>query len=179
MTLESRYQALLDDIRKEFPGFRVVKKMDSRFQRMIGTALAVITFGGQNVYLTHYQTTIGQTVYVTPDWDDLPAAQRYITMRHELAHMRQFRRYTLPGMALLYLLVPLPLGLAWFRARFEWEGYAESIRATAEIYGRHAVEDPAFRANLIEQFTGPSYGWMWPFPRQVSRWVDGVLKTLE
>jgi hypothetical protein len=31
---------------------------------------------------------------------------------------------------------------------------------------------------VIEQFTGPSYGWMWPFRRSVERWYDDVLATL-
>jgi hypothetical protein len=176
--VEARYQALLGQIRQEFPGFRLVKKSDSRFQRALGGALAVLTLGGQRVYLTRYQTTIGQTVYVTADWDDLPAAQRYVTMRHELAHLRQFRRYTLVGMALLYLLVPLPLGLAWCRARLEWEGYAETIRAAAEVHGRAHVESEAFREGIVRQFTSAAYGWMWPFPAQVRRWVEGVLKEL-
>ena len=31
---------------------------------------------------------------MTSDWDELPADERYCTMRHELIHVRQFRRYT-------------------------------------------------------------------------------------
>jgi hypothetical protein len=74
--------------------------------------------------------------------------------------------------------VPLPLGLAWFRARFEWEGYAETIRAVAELDGRARVEAPAFRAGIVGQFTSGAYGWMWPFRRTVEGWYDGVLRTL-
>jgi hypothetical protein len=176
--VETRYQSLLDEIRQEIPGFRVVRKDRSRFQRLIDAALRVVTLGAQRGYLTHYQTTIGSTVYVTPDWDDLPAAQRLVTMRHERVHLRQFRRYTLVGMAVLYLLVPLPLGLAWFRARFEWEAYTESIRAAAELHGRAHVEDPRFRERILGQFTSGAYGWMWPFRRQLDRWYDAALRTL-
>jgi hypothetical protein len=176
--MESRYQALLDEIRTEFPGFRVIKKTDSAFQRAIHGALVAVTFGAQRAYLTRYQTTIGQTVYVTADWDALPAEQRYVTMRHERAHLRQFRRFTLVGMAFLYLLVPLPLGLAWFRARFEWEGYTESIRAAAEVHGRAHVERAEYRDYVLGQFTGGAYGWMWPFRQQLNRWYDAVLRSL-
>jgi len=176
--VEARYQALLDEIRAEIPGFRIVRKDTSRFQRLIAGALRAITFGGQDVYLTRYQTTIGRTVYVTSDWDQLPAAQRWITMRHERVHLRQFRRYTLVGMALLYLLVPLPLGLAWFRARFEWEAYVESIRAAAEAHGRAHVEAPVFKERILEQFTSAAYGWMWPFRRQLERWYAEALRSL-
>ena len=54
--------------------------------------------------------------------------------------------------ALLYLLVPLPLGLAWFRARFEKQGYAETIRASVEVYGGHFVRRPEVRAHVVAQF---------------------------
>jgi hypothetical protein len=176
--VEDRYRALLDEIRAEFPGFRLVKKDESALQRWIHRALVVVTFGAQRSYLERYQTTIGQTVYVTPDWDARPAGERWATMRHERAHLRQFRRYGLVGMALLYLLVPLPLGLSWFRARFEWEGYAETLRAIAELDGRARVEEPAFRATIVAQFTSGAYGWMWPFRRTVEGWYDSVLRTL-
>ena len=176
--MEERYRALLDEIRLEFPGFRIVRKDQSRLQRLIHAALAVVTLGAQRSYLGGYQTTIGETVYVTLDWDARPPAERWATMRHERMHLRQFRRYGLVGMALLYLLVPLPLGLAWFRARFEWEGYAETIRATAEVHGRARVEDPGFRAGIVRQFTSGAYGWMWPFRRTLERWYDEVVSSL-
>lgn len=176
--MEARYQALLDEIRAEIPGFRVVRKDRSRFQRLIHHALVAVTFGAQRSYLTSYQTTIGRTVYVTCDWDELPAAQRYVTMRHERIHLRQFRRYTLFGMSILYLLVPLPLGLAWFRARFEWEAYVEGMRAAAEIHGSAHVESATYRAHVVRQFTSGSYGWMWPFRTVVERWYDEALTRL-
>jgi hypothetical protein len=179
MDMEQRYRALLDDIRAELPGFRVVKKDESLFQRAIGAALAVLTLGAQRRYMTSYQTTIGKTVYVTSDWDRLPPEQRYITMRHERVHLRQFQRFTLPGMAILYLLVPFPVGVAWFRARFEKEGYEETVRAAAEIHGLPYVKRAAFRDYVIAQFVSGAYGWMWPFRRALDRWYDGVLAGVE
>jgi hypothetical protein len=176
--VSDRYRSLIAEIEQELPGFRVVRKDQSSFQRLIDRALRIVTFGAQREYLTSYQTTIGKTVYVTSDWDDRDPDDRWATMRHELMHLRQFRRYTLPGMAFLYLLVPLPLGLAWFRARFEKEGYAETIRANAEIYGFDHVKSGWFRDMVIEQFTSGAYGWMWPFRRSMERWYDGVLAAL-
>mgnify|MGYP001821572171 CR=1 FL=1 len=175
---DSRYLALLDSIREEFPRFRVIKKSDSPLHRAIHYVLIGVTFGGMRSYLSSYQTTIGQRVYVTDDWDQQPAERRYITMRHELIHIRQFARFTLPGLALLYVLFPAPLGLAYLRARFEWEAYTETIRATAEVSGLEAARSPALRERIISQFTGPSYGWMWPFRKQLERWYDRVLADL-
>lgn len=178
-TGEQRYASLVRALEDEIPGFRIVRKDRSRLQRAIHVALAVVTFGGMRSYMDGYQTTIRRTIYVTADWDDRDPLDRYVTLRHEAVHLRQFRRWTLPGMALLYVLLPLPMGLAWCRARFEQEAYAESIRAAAEVWGRHAPRDPAFRARIVEQFTGASYGWMWPFRASVERWYDRVLTEVD
>jgi hypothetical protein len=32
---------------------------------------------------------------------------------------------------------------------------------------------------IVERFTGPDYGWMWPFPSHVNRWFDQALQELE
>ena len=173
-----RYEQLLEEIREEFPGFRVVQKSDAWSQRAIHRLLRVLTLGAQSAYLDSYQTTIRRTVYVTQGWDSLPDEQRYVTMRHEREHLRQFRRYTTPLMALLYLFGPLPVGLAWFRAHFEKQGYAESIRAAAEVWGRDYPRRADYRSRVIGQFTGASYGWMWPFRAGLERWYDQVLASL-
>jgi len=173
-----RYDALVAALREEIPGFRIVRKADSRLHRAIDVALRAVTLGRMRDYLDQYQTTIGRTVYVTSDWDAWPADRRYVTLRHEAIHLRQFRKLTLPVMALLYLLVPLPMGLAYFRARFEMEAYAESIRAAAEVWGPGEPRRIEFREHVVSQFLGASYGWMWPFRRAVERWYDRVLATL-
>jgi hypothetical protein len=82
-------------------------------------------------------------------------------------------------MALLYLLPFFPLGLAYGRARLEWEAYRETLRARAEIGGIEAARDPRFREEIVERFVGPDYGWMWPFPQMVGRWYDHEIAQLE
>jgi hypothetical protein len=82
-------------------------------------------------------------------------------------------------MAIIYVLLPLPMGLAYGRARLEQEAYAESIRAASEVWGRAAVTNPDYRKYVIDQFMGASYGWMWPFRRSLERWYDAVLATLD
>jgi hypothetical protein len=172
-----RYDALVAKLEREY-GLRIVRKDQSRLHRAIDVALRIVTFGQMRDYLTSYQTTIGRTVYVTPDWEATDRDERYVTLRHEAIHLAQFRRYTLPLMALLYLAVPLPLGLAYFRARFEQEAYAETIRAAAEVWGVAVPSSARYRAHVIDQFVGPSYGWMWPFRGALERWYDGVLASI-
>jgi hypothetical protein len=174
----TRYDELVEALRRELPGFRIVRKDASPLHRAIHYALLGLTLGRMRNYLDSFQTTIGKTVYVTADWDTWEPDARYVTLRHEAVHLRQFRRYTLPVMAVLYVLLPLPMGLAYFRARFEMEAYAETIRAAADVYGLDHVRDSRHRDYVIGQFLGPSYGWMWPFRRDLERWYDGVLATL-
>jgi hypothetical protein len=175
----NRYDALVEALRVEIPGFRIVRKDRSRLHRVIHRILVGITFGRMRSYLDSYQTTIGRTVYVTADWDRWPSDERYVTLRHEAIHLRQFRKLTLPGMALLYVFLPLPMGLAWFRAYFEKQAYAESIRAAAEVWGPAYPRRASYRAHIVEQFLGASYGWMWPFRRGIERWYDHVLATVD
>lgn len=175
----NRYDELVAALRQEFPGMRIVRKDQSPLHRAIHWVLVAVTLGKMRDYLDSYQTTIGQTVYVTSDWDEWPADERYVTLRHEAVHLRQFRRWTLPGMGLAYVLLPLPLGLAWCRAHFEKEAYAETIRAAREVWGRDHVRQARFRGGIVDQFVSASYGWMWPFRASMERWYDRVLQALD
>ncbi len=161
----------LDELRREFPRLRIIDKADDPLSRLIDRVLYVLTFGGQSAYTTRYVTTIGQRIYLPTSWAGRDEIDKVVTLRHEAVHLRQFRRYTLVGMSAMYLLPILPLGLAWGRARLEWEAYAETLRATAELKGEDAARDPTLHAHIVKQFVGPAYGWMWPFPRMVERWI--------
>jgi hypothetical protein len=174
MTLEARYAALIDELERD--GVRIVSKADAWHQRAIHHLLRVITLGGQAHYLERYVTTIGRSIYVTPDWDARSASDRWMTLRHERVHVEQFRRYGLVPMAIAYLLLPLPFGLAWCRMWLEREAYEETVRAAFELGGRAAAE--GLRAHVIAQFTSGSYGWMWPFPGALHRWYDALVESL-
>ena len=50
---------------------------------------------------------------------------------------------------------------------------ADKHRATIEVHGVKAVDERMI-ARIVAQFTGGAYGWMWPFPRTVRRWIDEV-----
>jgi hypothetical protein len=173
--VEARYRALVAELEAE--GVRLITKDRVWHQRVIGGLLRVVTFGAQNVYIEGYVTTIGRSIYLTPDWESRTAEDRYATLRHEAVHLAQFRRYGVVPMAIAYLLLPLPMGLSWCRARLEWEAYAESVRVWYELGGRLAVQ--RYRPHVLKQFTSGAYGWMWPFPRAVGRWYDHLIAELE
>jgi hypothetical protein len=173
-----RSLGLIQAMRQEFPRFRIVEKRSSLLSQMIHVALCVVTFGAQREFLSHYHTVIGDTLYVPASWPEASDIDRAILLRHELVHLRQRRRYGFLGMAFLYLIPFFPLGLAYGRARLEWEAYTETLRATLELRGREAVQSPQLRELIIERFMGPAYGWMWPFRGQLQRWYDDALARL-
>ena len=175
---EERYRRLLIELAEEVPDFHLVDKASSLLQRSIALLLALVTLGGQRRYQSDFVTTLGQRVYVPPDWDGRPPEERWATLRHERIHLRQFRRWGLIPMGIAYALLPLPIGLAWFRMRIERAAYAETLLARFEVGGEGALCDAAFRAHVVSLFTGGSYGWMWPFPRAVERWYDETVKAL-
>ena len=169
----SRTERFLDEIRVEFPRFRIRRKRTSLLQRAIHWALAVITLGGQRVYLTRYHTVLFGELWVPDAWETMSDADQYILLRHERVHLRQRKRMGDVVMTFVYLVPFFPLFLAWGRARIEWEAYAETIRATAEVLGIDAAAN--LRPHIVKRFTGPEYGWMWPFPNAVNRWFDEAL----
>ncbi len=109
-------------------------------------------------------------------WDDL---HKYVVLRHEAVHLRQFRRYTFLGMAFLYLVPLLPMGLAAGRAFLEWKAYKETLTAIAECRGIAAASDPVLHAHIVKQFCSGAYGFMWPFPKAINRWIGAHVNTLE
>ncbi len=178
MSDTEQYLALLEELEREFPRFRIVPKSRSTLSRVIDVLLRIVTFNQMKSYLTGYYTTLGSAVYVIDSWDAASERERILILRHERVHMRQFRRFSPLIFAIFYVFLPLPFGLAYFRARFEQEAYAETIRASAALHGRAYVENPAFRERIVSQFTGPGYGWMWPFRRSLNRWYDRVLEEI-
>lgn len=172
-------EAYLETLRCEFPRFCIREKRSSRLSKLIDRTLRLVTFGRMRTYMTCYHTVIGDTLFVPDSWARLGEVERVILLRHERVHLRQRRRLTFLGLSFLYLVPWFPLGLAYGRARLEWEAYTETLRATYELLGPDAAHSPALRRHILERFMGPDYGWMWPFPRQLNQWYDTALRELD
>ena len=172
-------EQFVQEIVREFPGFRLVPKRDSALSKLIDFALRVVTFGGQREYMTHYHTVLGSTLYTPACWEGTADVDRLITLRHERVHLRQRRRLTFPLMAFVYMVPFFPVGLAYGRARLEWEAYEETLVATAELRGLEALRSESLREHIVRRFTGPDYGWMWPFRSVVERWYDEAVRRIE
>jgi len=174
-----RLDALIEELGRRPRPVRIVRKGACWHQRAAGACLKAVTLGGQRTYLTQYVTTLGCTIYVPDDFDNWPPTRAWQVLRHELVHVAQFERYGWTLMVLLYGVLPLPIGLSYFRARLEWEAYVETLRAVAESEGMEAARSPALREEIVRRFTGPDYAWMWPFPGAVRRWIAGALDQIE
>lgn len=172
-------EGLLREIRAEFPAFRILPKDGHKLSACIDLALRVLTFGRQRSFLTRYHTVLGETLYVPAVWADSDDITRTILLRHERVHLRQRRRYGSCVMVFIYLIPWVPIGLAWGRARIEWEAYRETLRATAELRGAQALHSAELRRFIVDRFTGPDYGWMWPFRRQVEGWIGQAIQEID
>ncbi len=171
------HEPFLAELRAEFPFFEIVPKRTSPLQRAIGRVLVLVTLGGQRHYLTHYHTVLFGKLYVPDAWVAMDDKARYVLLRHERVHLRQRKRMGDVWMALVYLLPLFPIGLAWGRARIEWEAYLETIAATAELDGIEAARK--LEGEIVRRYVGPDYGWMWPFPGAVRRWFREAIRNLE
>lgn len=133
--------------------------------KFIDGFLRLISGGKIDHFYTGYITTIGNKIFFQAGWKKYNVGPiDYVILCHELKHVEQFDKYTVILMALLYLLFPLPIGLAYFRYMFEREAFLESYRASLEVNLEPNV------SYYIDQLTGSPYLWAWPFRKYVKRW---------
>lgn len=164
MTPQDPFPVLLGRVKREFPGFRIKDRKKS-FLQPVFWLLEKITRRNYDTFTT----TIGSTMYVGPLWYKRSSRSKYRNLRHELMHVRQFYcwplgRWAAPLnhvlMALCYLLV-LPIVLT-MRARFEREGYKQTLLVEYELYGQISEERMEGNARwLADTFGGPAYLFMW------------------
>lgn len=171
-------EGMLAEIVAEFPKFRLVRKSDSRLMLAIDRFLRILTFGRGTRFFAEYHTVLRYTLYVAPSWETLDTVERTVLLRHERVHLRQCRRFGFLGLAFLYLVPFLPVGLSYGRARLEWEAYSETLRALVELRGDQVLDDQEFRARIVQRFVGPDYAWMWPFRRCIESWYDKLVLEL-
>lgn len=165
------------DIAREFPDFKVVRKSDSFWMKVIDVLLRIITLNQMNEYMTEFTTTIGYTVFVPSAWDQYIPRTKVSLLRHERVHMRQTARMGRLVFSFKYLFWPLPMFYAKARAELEMEAYEETIRSASE--SGVDVTRTVFRDDIIKHFTTGEYGWMYPFKKKVGAWYDDtVLKVL-
>lgn len=177
MISDDSYTKLIQEIKVEFSDFEIIPKKDSKLMKTIDVILKTITFGKMKHFQTNFTTTLGNKIYTSSSWDDYSPATKIQILRHERIHMRQSRKYGRVLFSFLYLMVPLPCGIAYFRKKFEMEAYEESLKIIHQHRGEKAFT-PDLKEFYVSQFVSANYFWMWPFRKNVEAWYDGVVAKI-
>lgn len=167
-----RFDILWARAQKELPGIKIVLHKDSKFLGLTRWALKHLLRQKKNY--SRSTTTVGRTMYVPDSFWEWPPKARYVLLRHELVHLRQFRCWPLPFLkktpfwvfnaflfGLAYLML-LPIKFT-MRARFEKEAYTQTMLAWYEL----GVFDPSNQlqvatwvADMERVFSTGSYFYM-------------------
>lgn len=177
MAIVEDYKRLVEETKIEFSDFEILKKEDSGLMKAIDVVLKILTLGQMKTFMTGFITTLGNKVYVPSSWDTDSLVTRIEILRHERVHMRQAKKYGKLLFSILYLVIPLPCGLAYFRKKFEMEAYEESLR-TLHFYMGKSIFTASLREFYVSQFVSANYFWTWPFRRGVEAWYDGVVEKI-
>ena len=135
---------------------RILPKRGSPIMAVAALLLRAL---GLREFTTRYWTTLARTIYFPTSVRDPYAHPQVIA--HELVHVQQWARWGL-WLWLSYVLLPLPVGLAWFRWRWEREAYLVQIE--------RAVDRRAEIDRVVEVLWS-GYGWPWPRP-WMRRWFE-------
>jgi hypothetical protein len=129
---------------------KFVSKDDSRVMKLIGLLRPDFT--------KTYWTTVGNTIYYPTNVKDPYHKCHSDTVKHELVHVEQYRKLSVPLFLFLYLFVPFPVFFSYFRWRFEREAYLTQIRAGA------------LTENVVQALWN---GYLFPWPRfLMRRWFN-------
>lgn len=174
MTKEE-YEKILFDVKSEFSSFEILPKNKSVLMKVIDAALRIITFGQMKNFMTRFITVIGNKVYVPDSWEDNTLTSKAEIIRHERVHMRQSKKYGRFLFSFLYLVVPFPIGIAYFRKKFEQEAYEESLKALYEYHGEK-IFTPRLKEGMLAHFTTAQYFWMWPWRKDLEKWYEAAVE---
>lgn len=158
---------------------------DGWFWKLLGFLVKVFTFGSNKLFMTNYITTIGNRIAMPVSiWDmrNTDPVSFYQVLCHELTHVKQFHDYGLGNVWLgaivqsfLYLLLPLPMGFAYFRYKFESEAYVEGFKAVWRwfLQSGEATKIEDFRSECVQNtynhLTSGDYGYTMAFCKS---WVN-------
>jgi len=182
-TAQDAFNAITEKLEQE--GVRVVDKT-GWFWNAMHYLVMLVTFGGNRRFREYY-TTIGPVIGVPLGWEKRGFANRFATLTHERRHVEQFKKAgfgsawlgLLPA-GIAYVLLPLPIGFAWFRWRMERTAYAEGIRAYLTVNPSHSERVRRIDSATI-QLTGGAYGWtaaLWPGRARVQKWFENAVPMI-
>lgn len=117
-------------------------------------------------FLTEFATTIGPVQGYPKEWPSLDQ----VVVIHECEHVRQMQLCGFGNAwvglllyTLLYILLPVPLGFAWFRYYFERRADEVAWKWAFEMGTMNLSEILAQSARRAKMVSGGSYFWSVPF----------------
>ena len=57
--------------------------------------------------------------------------------------------------------------------------HGDTVEWRCPTCGEPGTIEGKAREQIVERFTGPDYGWMWPFRSMVEGWYDRVVNELQ
>jgi len=133
---------------------RLRPKEGSRLMKVIAGFLRIF---GNKRFMESYWTTLFSTIYYPTRVKD-PYGHIAI-IEHECVHVSQWRKWNIL-FTLSYLFLPLPIGLAWFRWRWEREAYLVNLR--------HVTNKEAAIEHIVDNLWH-EYLWTWP-KKRMRKW---------
>ncbi len=174
-----RYQILASRTKAEFPRFHVKLRKKSWLHPLFWVLSKVLRMD----YST-FTTTIFSGMYTRDSWESRPSELKYRTLRHEKTHIKQFHCWPLGRwawplnhliMGFCYIFI-FPFFLT-FRAKFEREGYTQSMLVKFELYGPFSAREMESEARWLAKTFGTStYGWMWTKKKAYAWAMDTMRK---
>ncbi len=161
-----RVSEYIQGLKDEFPDLRVYEEKPWWLKVIFHAPLV------KKLKWFNYTQTIGMNIWKANNWDSYTDYSKLSTLRHEREHLLQFKKYTLLGMAFLYLFVFFPIGLAYFRAKFEREGMVASLHAKIEYYGSSQIVKDRSRDKYLKTLTSSAYLYAFPFKKVVLKWFE-------
>ncbi len=190
------FQDLVTAAQKHFPSLKIKYKDQSWFMKLIGLLLFF-----NKSFMTSFTTTIGSTVYFPSEsiTKTRPVSAAAVLL-HELVHIADAKKYTMPLFALMYLspqilsLLCLPLFLvswkialplvilfalpipSYFRMYFEKRAYLVSLYCINALGNRLNFKPllATQEESYLKNFADSSYYFMWPFSNLKKEFDDGV-----
>ncbi len=116
--------------------------------------------------------TIGMNIWLSEKWDDISPIYQLSTLRHERQHLVWFRNHSTFLASFLYLFFIFPIGLSYYRAIFERDGYKQSLRTRVQFFGSSDRVKETCLNMYLRTFTGWTYFKMWPFKKVILKWFE-------
>ena len=142
---------------------------DNILMSICAWCLFLITFGGskRESFLQRYATTMGHAHFYPKEWSAREVEQIWV---HEAQHTKQFRKLAFglhpifgwPGILLLQLLSPLPIGLCYGRYWMEVDANKAFWRHAIKHWHWGSVSVYNHARHKAENISSASYFWAWP-----------------